>query len=75
VENMSEPSVILRRATITDAALIAEIGDRTFSDTFADDNQPDDMAAYLASSFSPALQHIFMLGADAQTDILMQKEI
>jgi len=75
VENMSQPSAILRRATIADAALIAEIGAHTFADTFADDNQPDDMAAYLASSFSPALQHIFMLGADAQTDILMQKEI
>ena len=75
MENLSQPSIILRRATIADASLIAEIGDRTFSDTFADDNQPDDMAAYLASSFSPALQRIFMLGADAQTNILMQKEI
>jgi diamine N-acetyltransferase len=41
-----------RRATIADAELLAEIGARTFSNTFAADNTPEDMAAYLAKSFS-----------------------
>ena len=39
-----------------DAGLLAELGARTFSETFAADNSPADMAAYLASSFSEAQQ-------------------
>lgn len=46
----------IRRATSADAELLADLGGRTFSDTFALDNTPEDMAAYLSSSFSPALQ-------------------
>lgn len=46
----------IRRASLADAALLAELGARTFSDTFAVDNTPENMAAYLASSFSPTLQ-------------------
>jgi ribosomal protein S18 acetylase RimI-like enzyme len=46
----------IRRATLVDASLLADLGARTFSDTFAVDNTPEDMAAYLSSSFSPALQ-------------------
>jgi GNAT superfamily N-acetyltransferase len=36
--------------------LLAELGARTFSETFAADNTPEDMAAYLAASFNPAQQ-------------------
>jgi ribosomal protein S18 acetylase RimI-like enzyme len=36
--------------------LLAELGARTFSETFAPDNSASDMAAYLASAFSPAQQ-------------------
>lgn len=46
----------LRIATPADAALLAELGERTFRETFAADNRPEDMAAYLASHYSPALQ-------------------
>jgi len=49
-------SVTIRQASIADAALLAEIGGRTFSDTFAADNTPEDMESYLASAFSPAIQ-------------------
>jgi|SRR5882724_10051669 len=50
---MSEKAVaIIRRATMSDTALLAELGSRTFSDTFAADNNPEDMAVYLAASFS-----------------------
>ena len=48
--------LIVRRAKAEDAGLLAELGARTFSDTFAYDNTPEDMAAYLASSFSPKQQ-------------------
>lgn len=42
---------VIRRASIADAALLAELGARTFVETFAADNRPEDMTAYLASSF------------------------
>jgi len=43
----------IRLATAADAALLVELGSRTFSETFAADNSPEDMAEYLAGSFSP----------------------
>lgn len=51
---ISQPTPLIRRADVTDADLLAELGARTFSDAFAADNNPEDMAAYLAASFSPA---------------------
>jgi GNAT superfamily N-acetyltransferase len=47
---------LIRRGTLSDAALLAELGARTFSDTFAADNAPADMAAYLEAAFSPQQQ-------------------
>jgi len=46
----------IRRATPEDAELLAELGARTFADTFASDNTPEDMSAYLAENFNPAQQ-------------------
>jgi diamine N-acetyltransferase len=46
----------IRRADAEDAGLLADLGARTFSDAFAADNKPEDMAAYLAAAFSPAQQ-------------------
>jgi ribosomal protein S18 acetylase RimI-like enzyme len=42
----------VRRASIEDAQLLAELGARTFAETFAEVNTPEDMAAYEAASFS-----------------------
>ncbi|MBN1629765.1 MAG: GNAT family N-acetyltransferase [Thermoleophilia bacterium] len=53
---MDGPPPIIRAATAQDAPLLAELGARTFFDTFAADNTEADMAAYLASAFSPAVQ-------------------
>ena len=52
----SNPNLTIRRAKMDDAGLLAELGARTFSETFAADNSPADMVAYLASSFSEAQQ-------------------
>jgi ribosomal protein S18 acetylase RimI-like enzyme len=46
------PALNVRRASIEDAKLLAELGARTFDETFAKDNSPEDMAAYLADSFN-----------------------
>lgn len=46
----------IRRGTVQDAALLSELGARTFSETFAADNTAEDLAAYLEASFSVAQQ-------------------
>jgi len=50
------PGLIIRRGTLDDADLLSELGATTFSDTFAADNTPEDLATYLATSFSVAQQ-------------------
>lgn len=47
---------MIRRGSADDAVLLAELGARTFSETFAADNTPENMAAYLASAFTPSQQ-------------------
>jgi diamine N-acetyltransferase len=60
---------LIRRATVADAAVLAELGARTFNDTFAADNKPADMAAYLAVAFSPEQQAAEL--ADARATFLL----
>jgi len=43
-------------ADARDDDLLARLGAQTFRDTFAPDNTPQDMAAYLAKSFGPERQ-------------------
>ena len=54
----------VRTATPADAALVAAFGARTFHDTFAADNNPDDMAAHLAEAFGVAQQTAELTSAD-----------
>jgi ribosomal protein S18 acetylase RimI-like enzyme len=49
-------TIRLRRATTSDAGLLAELGARLFEETFGPDNAPEDMRLYLASAFSEAKQ-------------------
>ncbi len=62
---MVESSVTIRRASFSDAALLAELGARTYFDTFAADNTAEDMAAYLASAFSSPIQMKELADPDA----------
>jgi ribosomal protein S18 acetylase RimI-like enzyme len=50
------PVPAIRRATAKDAALLADLGRRTFAETFGPDNTPEDMAAYLDGAFGPEIQ-------------------
>ena len=50
------PKFVIRCGKANDAELLAELGARTFSETFAADNTPEDMAYYLASAFNPRQQ-------------------
>ena len=42
----------IRTATPADAEPLAALAERTFRDTFADDNSPDDVDMYIRSSFA-----------------------
>ena len=46
----------IRYGIIADATLLAELGARTFFDTFAKDNTRDDMETHLNRTFSPGIQ-------------------
>lgn len=49
-------SIVIRYATAADAAALSTFAARTFVETFGVDNSPEDMAAYIASTFTPELQ-------------------
>lgn len=46
----------IRHGVPEDASMLAELGARAFAQTFSRYNTPEDMADYLAKSFSPAIQ-------------------
>ncbi|MGD8701869.1 MAG: GNAT family N-acetyltransferase [Desulfosarcina sp.] len=49
-------TITIRRAAPQDHRLVAALGRNTFLDSFGADNHPQDMADYLAQSFSPQIQ-------------------
>ena len=57
--------IIVRLATADDVNLLTELGARTFEETFAADNTPEDMAAYLAASFNVAQQSAELADPDS----------
>ena len=72
---MSDPGtpVTIRRAAVTDAPALAEFGRRTFHETFAPDNDPADMAVYLAEAFAPEKQAA-QLAAPGRTCLLAEMD-
>jgi ribosomal protein S18 acetylase RimI-like enzyme len=48
--------ITMRRATPGDAALLAELGASTFTETFAEANDPADFEAYLSTAFGESIQ-------------------
>ena len=57
----------IQRGTVADAAALAEFAARTFADTFAADNRPEDLAAHLAASFGVAQQTAELADPDVVT--------
>jgi ribosomal protein S18 acetylase RimI-like enzyme len=54
---MSSPlRISIAKANLATATRLAELGRQTFSETFAASNSPENMAAYLAETYSPELQ-------------------
>jgi len=46
----------IRRATVADAAMLAELAARTFEETFAAQNRPEDVEAHRARTYGESLQ-------------------
>lgn len=53
---MSQPPYHIRHAVPADAPALAALGERTFRDTFAADNTPENIAMHLAATYSAARQ-------------------
>lgn len=49
-------NIEIKTATAADAEVLAELGKKTFIDTFAKDNRPDDMALYVSQTFGAKKQ-------------------
>ncbi len=53
---MNADAVQIRPATPADAAALADLAAATFADTFGAENTAEDLAAFLAATYSPARQ-------------------
>jgi GNAT superfamily N-acetyltransferase len=53
---VSPDPIRIRPARIGDAAALASLMERTFSDAFGPANRPEDLAAHIARSYSPEIQ-------------------
>lgn len=53
---MTPDGVVIRRARAADAAALASLMERTFSDAFGPANRPEDLATHIARSYSPEIQ-------------------
>ncbi|HYC62350.1 MAG TPA: GNAT family N-acetyltransferase [Thermoanaerobaculia bacterium] len=57
----------IRRATVDDAAALAEIAERTFRDAFAADNNPDDLELHIANTYGEVQQRREIASLDGIT--------
>jgi RimJ/RimL family protein N-acetyltransferase len=65
---MSE--AVIRRAGVDDAPALAAFAERTFRETFAADNNPDDFELYVRSAFGHAIQRAELCDPNVVTLIL-----
>jgi len=54
--SIHEANITIRRGSVTDAAELAAFAARTFKEAFSADNNPDDLRAHLANTYSLAQQ-------------------
>lgn len=65
----------VRKATAADAATISAFGRRVYHATFAPDNNPDDLAAYLDSAYTEERQRAEILDPAMDTLLLERDDI
>lgn len=66
---------LIRRATPDDAAALAQLASRTFEETFGAGNDPADLVAHLASSYSEAQQRAEILDPEMATLLFEQNGV
>jgi len=59
--------VVIRAGVTSDATALAELAARTFYETFAADNRPEDMALHLAQTYGYAQQQGELADPDVTT--------
>lgn len=64
--------MIIRRGTIDDAAALAAFAARTFVETFGDQNNPDDLEAYLATAYGDEQQAAELTDPDVATVLAVE---
>jgi ribosomal protein S18 acetylase RimI-like enzyme len=67
IDRAAAPACTIRRAMPADAALLAAFAARTFSDTYARYNDPDNFARHLATAFHPERQAGELANSDIAT--------
>ena len=60
-------SIVIRRGVPSDAPALAEFAARTFAETFAADNRPEDLRAYLESAYGVPQQSAELANPDVVT--------
>jgi len=56
VRPLAGAAFVIRRGTVSDASALAELAARTFRDTFAADNRPEDMDRHEVEAYSEPIQ-------------------
>jgi hypothetical protein len=57
---LSQKRLRIQGATEIDAAILAEMGERTFRDTYLQINHPEDMEAYVSAHFEAKKVKLFL---------------
>ena len=65
---------VIRRATVADAAALAKLAARTFAETFAADNKPEDIENHLDSAYGLAQQTTEIQDSEAITLLAHREE-
>jgi hypothetical protein len=60
-------SVVIRAGVATDASALAELAARTFRETFAADNRPEDIALHAAHAYGTSRQERELVDPDIAT--------
>ena len=67
-------SFTIRRAALSDAAALAELAGRTFTETFASDNSPEDLDSHLRTSYGVPQQTAEIEDLAVTTLLALQRE-
>jgi diamine N-acetyltransferase len=65
-------SLTIRRASVSDAAALAELAARTFAETFAAENSPEDIESHLRQAYGVAQQTAELEDGDVTTLLAFQ---